>query len=109
MTDANMGLEAGKCRCKENVEGPRCDQCKAGFFGLSEDNPKGCTGTFYFHQNLKLNSCIIYMLLKTSFERLQRVIAIHWEPCLEQTLVIRSLGNAFVRGTPLDAVATFVW
>ena len=44
MTNANIGLEAGKCRCKENVEGPRCDQCKAGFFGLSESNPKGCTG-----------------------------------------------------------------
>ncbi|XP_074861711.1 laminin subunit beta-2 isoform X2 [Carettochelys insculpta] len=40
--DPALGLIAGQCRCKEHVQGPRCDQCKPGFFGLSRDNPQGC-------------------------------------------------------------------
>ncbi|XP_053325272.1 laminin subunit beta-2 [Spea bombifrons] len=38
----SLGLIAGQCRCKDFVEGPRCDRCKAGFFGLSADNFQGC-------------------------------------------------------------------
>uniref|UniRef100_A0A7N6BW38 Laminin, beta 2 (laminin S) n=1 Tax=Anabas testudineus TaxID=64144 RepID=A0A7N6BW38_ANATE len=41
-TDPSLGMVGGQCRCKANVEGPRCDKCKAGFFGLSADNPQGC-------------------------------------------------------------------
>lgn len=41
-TDASLGLVAGQCRCKANVDGARCDRCKAGFFGLSADDPQGC-------------------------------------------------------------------
>ncbi|XP_061418868.1 LOW QUALITY PROTEIN: laminin subunit beta-2-like [Lethenteron reissneri] len=41
-TDAALGLRAGHCRCKPNAEGPRCDRCKAGFFGLNGDDPLGC-------------------------------------------------------------------
>ncbi|KAM4721279.1 laminin subunit beta-2 isoform 2-T2 [Rhinophrynus dorsalis] len=37
-----LGLIAGLCRCKDHVEGPRCDRCKAGFFGLSASNFQGC-------------------------------------------------------------------
>ncbi|MEE6502312.1 hypothetical protein FKM82_004476 [Ascaphus truei] len=40
--DPNSGLIAGQCRCKDYVEGTRCDRCKAGFFGLSTDNFQGC-------------------------------------------------------------------
>ncbi|KAK1158494.1 laminin subunit beta-2-like isoform X1 [Acipenser oxyrinchus oxyrinchus] len=40
--DPTQGMIAGQCRCKDHVEGPRCDKCKSGFFGLSTDNPKGC-------------------------------------------------------------------
>lgn len=41
-TDPSLGMVGGQCRCKANVEGPRCDKCKTGFFGLSADNPQGC-------------------------------------------------------------------
>uniref|UniRef100_A0AAQ4REM3 Laminin, beta 2 (laminin S) n=1 Tax=Gasterosteus aculeatus aculeatus TaxID=481459 RepID=A0AAQ4REM3_GASAC len=41
-TEPSLGLVGGQCRCKANVEGPRCDKCKTGFFGLSPHNPQGC-------------------------------------------------------------------
>uniref|UniRef100_A0A671WND1 Laminin subunit beta-2 n=1 Tax=Sparus aurata TaxID=8175 RepID=A0A671WND1_SPAAU len=41
-TDPSLGMVGGQCRCKANVEGPRCDKCRSGFFGLSADNPQGC-------------------------------------------------------------------
>ncbi|XP_029358209.1 laminin subunit beta-3 [Echeneis naucrates] len=34
---------SGLCQCKANVEGPRCDRCKRGYYDLSESNPLGCT------------------------------------------------------------------
>ncbi|XP_066526397.1 laminin subunit beta-2 [Hoplias malabaricus] len=40
--DSTLGMLAGQCRCKKNVEGPRCDKCKPGFFGLSANDPLGC-------------------------------------------------------------------
>ena len=33
---------------QENVEGERCDVCKAGSFNLNKDNPEGCTECFCF-------------------------------------------------------------
>ncbi|XP_075120314.1 laminin subunit beta-3 [Leptodactylus fuscus] len=33
----------GRCICKENVGGERCDQCKPGYYQLSAANPQGCS------------------------------------------------------------------
>ncbi|KAK2821040.1 hypothetical protein Q5P01_023999 [Channa striata] len=33
----------GLCQCKANVEGPRCERCKRGYYGLSISNPLGCS------------------------------------------------------------------
>nr|XP_056703689.1 laminin subunit beta-4 [Euleptes europaea] len=41
-TDLILGTIAGRCRCKENVEGLRCDNCKPNFYGLSGTDPLGC-------------------------------------------------------------------
>uniref|UniRef100_A0A3Q3MSD4 Heparan sulfate proteoglycan 2 n=1 Tax=Labrus bergylta TaxID=56723 RepID=A0A3Q3MSD4_9LABR len=34
------------CSCKNNVAGALCDECKQGFFHLSESNPEGCLRCF---------------------------------------------------------------
>uniref|UniRef100_A0AAV2LZ82 Basement membrane-specific heparan sulfate proteoglycan core protein n=1 Tax=Knipowitschia caucasica TaxID=637954 RepID=A0AAV2LZ82_KNICA len=34
------------CNCKNNVAGAQCDECKPGFFHLSEANPEGCLQCF---------------------------------------------------------------
>ncbi|XP_061222234.1 laminin subunit beta-4 isoform X3 [Neopsephotus bourkii] len=41
-TDPVLGTVAGRCPCKENVEGVRCDQCRANYYGLRGSDPLGC-------------------------------------------------------------------
>ncbi|XP_069017691.1 laminin subunit alpha-2 [Embiotoca jacksoni] len=38
----------GKCSCKENVEGHNCDRCKPDTFGLSVQNPLGCSKCYCY-------------------------------------------------------------
>ncbi|CAF1124771.1 unnamed protein product [Didymodactylos carnosus] len=40
--DQHHNLHAGQCICKDNVEGTRCDKCKAGYYNLDYNNPQGC-------------------------------------------------------------------
>ncbi|XP_034171779.1 laminin subunit beta-1 isoform X2 [Osmia lignaria lignaria] len=41
-TDPLRGDESGRCRCKANVEGRRCDRCKNGYWNFDPENPDGC-------------------------------------------------------------------
>ncbi|XP_069950644.1 laminin subunit beta-1 isoform X10 [Cherax quadricarinatus] len=41
-TDISGGLIAGRCHCKTNVGGLKCDRCKAGYWNFSSENPDGC-------------------------------------------------------------------
>uniref|UniRef100_A0A8D0EKD1 Laminin subunit beta 4 n=1 Tax=Strix occidentalis caurina TaxID=311401 RepID=A0A8D0EKD1_STROC len=41
-TDPALGTVAGRCPCKENVEGVHCDKCRANYYGLSGSHPLGC-------------------------------------------------------------------
>ncbi|NXN99499.1 LAMB4 protein, partial [Rhinopomastus cyanomelas] len=41
-TDPALGMVAGQCPCKDNVEGVRCDKCRANYYGLSGRDPLGC-------------------------------------------------------------------
>jgi len=43
-TDPLSGDESGRCHCKANVDGRRCDRCKNGFWNFDPDNPEGCQG-----------------------------------------------------------------
>nr|XP_057947713.1 laminin subunit alpha-2 isoform X3 [Doryrhamphus excisus] len=38
----------GKCSCKENVIGDNCDRCKLNTFGLSVQNPLGCSKCYCY-------------------------------------------------------------
>ncbi|KAK7085775.1 Laminin subunit alpha-2 [Halocaridina rubra] len=46
--------ENGQCPCKANVEGLRCGKCVGGTFGLSINNPSGCTSCYCFR---RINQC----------------------------------------------------
>ncbi|KAG5835509.1 hypothetical protein ANANG_G00244770 [Anguilla anguilla] len=41
-----VSSNSSPCSCKPNVEGELCDECKAGSFHLTEDNPDGCLQCF---------------------------------------------------------------
>ncbi|KAI1289518.1 Laminin subunit gamma-1 [Halotydeus destructor] len=57
---------SGQCRCKLNVEGPKCDQCKPGFFDLQTDHEFGCLPCFCYGHSSVCESDNDY--LKTNVE-----------------------------------------
>jgi laminin alpha 1/2 len=40
--------QSGACMCKAHVEGKKCASCIPGTFGLSQEDPEGCTRCFCF-------------------------------------------------------------
>ncbi|KAG9347470.1 hypothetical protein JZ751_005037 [Albula glossodonta] len=56
--DAERGIcsctdRTGHCTCKANVEGPLCDRCKPGTFGMSTMSPQGCSQCYCFGMSSK--------------------------------------------------------
>ncbi|XP_068627747.1 laminin subunit beta-1 [Battus philenor] len=41
-TDTTNNKTAGRCMCKTNIDGTRCDRCKDGFWNFDPLNPEGC-------------------------------------------------------------------
>lgn len=113
-TDLGMGMITGQCRCKDNVKGKRCDDCKAGYYGLSESDPLGCQRMclFYLHSRQLWRKwtflsgaqsvcvCVFCHQLATVTPG-----ASYWW----MLLVIRSVGTAPVKDTSQVATATSVW
>jgi len=66
-TDLDMGLIAGQCRCKSNVKGTRCDDCKESYYGLSQNDPLGCQRTYisvyFFYHIINICLCILSLLM----------------------------------------------
>uniref|UniRef100_A0AAY4CI20 Laminin subunit beta 4 n=1 Tax=Denticeps clupeoides TaxID=299321 RepID=A0AAY4CI20_9TELE len=42
LNDGVCDAFTGRCICKANVEGDRCDSCKYGYYGLRQEDPDGC-------------------------------------------------------------------
>lgn len=43
-TNPAEGKIAGRCVCKKNVGGDKCDRCKVGYWNFRAENPDGCEG-----------------------------------------------------------------
>ncbi|CAH8537923.1 unnamed protein product [Dicrocoelium dendriticum] len=41
-TIPEQGTVAGRCLCKRNVGGEKCDRCRVGFWNFQANNPDGC-------------------------------------------------------------------
>lgn len=52
--------DSGQCPCKELVTGLKCDECRQSTFGLSFNNPNGCTRCFCFGRS---QSCTQHNLI----------------------------------------------
>lgn len=58
-SDTWLGQLTLAARCpQENVQGPRCDQCRLGTFSLEATNPKGCTRCFCFGATERCRSSV---------------------------------------------------
>ncbi|XP_038577847.1 basement membrane-specific heparan sulfate proteoglycan core protein isoform X10 [Micropterus salmoides] len=60
------GCNVGVCRCKMNVEGPSCSNCKSGTFHLSPENKDGCLSCFCMGVTQQCSSSTYYRDLVSS-------------------------------------------
>ncbi|XP_042264742.1 basement membrane-specific heparan sulfate proteoglycan core protein isoform X1 [Thunnus maccoyii] len=60
------GCNGGLCRCKMNVEGPSCSNCKPGTFHLSPENKDGCLSCFCTGVTQQCSSSTYYRDLVSS-------------------------------------------
>ncbi|XP_035224803.1 laminin subunit beta-1-like isoform X2 [Stegodyphus dumicola] len=56
-TDTFSGMIAGRCHCKRNVDGRRCDRCKNGYWNFRGDNPEGCETCSCYPAGTVGNAC----------------------------------------------------
>ena len=47
---------SGKCQCKKNVKGLKCDQCIDGHFNLDGENADGCKACFCYGHGISCQS-----------------------------------------------------
>uniref|UniRef100_A0A8C5J9Q4 Laminin subunit beta 4 n=1 Tax=Junco hyemalis TaxID=40217 RepID=A0A8C5J9Q4_JUNHY len=96
-TEPALGTVAGRCPCKDNVEGARCDKCKANYYGLSSSDPLGCQpcncdplGTLPFSVcDPATGECLCQRF--TTGQRCERCLAGYW-----------GLGNSLYGCSPCD-------
>lgn len=44
--EGTASCDGRRCQCKQNVVGRLCDQCREGTYGMSANNPQGCSECF---------------------------------------------------------------
>lgn len=48
VVNAATACSSTTCHCKANVQGSKCDECKAGFYNLDVENTDGCSSCYCF-------------------------------------------------------------